>query len=441
MPAHASVAPTSKRQPPKLRHHKASGQGFTQLDGRFIFFGRFDDPATIEKYHRTIAEWMAAGQQSKPPAEELTVKELIARFWIWAEEYYGRGPNAHELSKYRRALKPLKTLYGESNAADFGPLALQTVRRRMIELGWCRPTVNSMTIRVRNVFRWATSQEILPAHVFHALQSVTGLRRGRSSARESEPVRPVDRARVEAIRSHLSRQVAALVELQLLTGARGGELLGLRPCDINQTGAIWTYQPEMHKTAHRGKKRIIYFGPKAQAVLRPFLLRPDDACLFSAAEADTERRRALHELRETPDSCGNRPGTNRRQCPKRAPGEQYTRGSYCQAIQYACDQAFPPPPELGRRRVATGKTRTRWETQAEWKRRLGSAKWAELKAWIKSHRWRPHQLRHTAATEIRREFGLEAAQIALGHSSALVTEAVYAERDMAKVEQVMLKIG
>lgn len=31
--------------------------------------------------------------------------------------------------------------------------------------------------------------------------------------------------------------------------------------------------------------------------------------------------------------------------------------------------------------------------------------------------WSPNQLRHTAAIEIRREFGIEAAQNTLGHSS------------------------
>jgi integrase len=441
MPARTAIAPVSKRKPPKLRHHKASGQGFTQLDGRFIYFGQFDDPATVEKYHRTIAEWLAAGQQLPVAANDLTVKELVARFWVWAEEYYGRETGANELSKYRRCAKPLIKLYGQSKAVDFGPLALQTVRRHMIDKDWCRHSVNEMTNRVRNIFRWGTSQELLPAEVYHALQSVTGLRRGRSNARESEPVGPVDRAMVEAIRPYLNRQVAALVELQLLTGARGGELLGLRPCDIDKSRSIWTYQPQRHKNALRGKRRTIYFGPKAQDVLRPFLLRPDDACLFSPAEAERQRRAALHAQRITPKGYGNGIGTNRSTCPQKTPGEQYTKHSYRRAIHYACDLAFPPPPELARRRIATGKTRTRWETQAEWNKRLGPAKWAQLKAWIKSHRWKPHQLRHTAATEIRREFGLEAAQIALGHSSALVTEAVYAERDMAKVEQVMLKIG
>ena len=41
--------------------------------------------------------------------------------------------------------------------------------------------------------------------------------------------------------------------------------------------------------------------------------------------------------------------------------------------------------------------------------------------------WHPHQLRHTHATEVRRRFGLEAAQVGVGHSQARVTE-VYAER-------------
>ena len=38
--------------------------------------------------------------------------------------------------------------------------------------------------------------------------------------------------------------------------------------------------------------------------------------------------------------------------------------------------------------------------------------------------WHPHQLRHTHATEVRRRFGLEAAQVALGHSQAQVTAGV-----------------
>jgi site-specific recombinase XerC len=49
-------------------------------------------------------------------------------------------------------------------------------------------------------------------------------------------------------------------------------------------------------------------------------------------------------------------------------------------------------------------------------------------------------LRHSAATEIRKQFGLEAAQTVLGHSQANVTQ-VYAERDWQLAAEVMRKIG
>jgi len=53
----------------------------------------------------------------------------------------------------------------------------------------------------------------------------------------------------------------------------------------------------------------------------------------------------------------------------------------------------------------------------------------------------PHQLRHTAGTRIRRKFGLEAAAATLGHSSAKLTDEVYAERDLQRVAEVMKRMG
>ena len=175
------------------------------------------------------------------------------------------------------------------------------------------------------------------------------------------------------------------------------------------------------------------FGPKRLRLLREEMIRGD-------AEADTARRERQTRRRTTPLSCGNKVGSNRRRHPERKPKDRYDIASYRRAIVRACDRAFPPPEHLRRARVA-GKRAERWETDAEWRRRLGEKRWQELLAWRDAHRWHPYQLRHAAGTRIRREFGLEAAQIALGHSSALVTDAVYAERDLTKVVEVMRKIG
>lgn len=56
------------------------------------------------------------------------------------------------------------------------------------------------------------------------------------------------------------------------------------------------------------------------------------------------------------------------------------------------------------------------------------------------HHWHPPRLRHNYATRVRREFGLEAAQVLLGHTKADVTQ-VYAERDMSRAATVAAKIS
>jgi integrase len=55
-------------------------------------------------------------------------------------------------------------------------------------------------------------------------------------------------------------------------------------------------------------------------------------------------------------------------------------------------------------------------------------------------RWSPNQLRHNAATRLRKSFGLDVAQIVLGHATADVTQ-IYAELDMQRAIQVMESVG
>ena len=138
-------------------------------------------------------------------------------------------------------------------------------------------------------------------------------------------------------------------------------------------------------------------------------------------------------------SCGNRPGTKRAVHRATPLGDHYTVASYRRAIARACDAAFPPPPALRRKQVR-GKKGLRWETPLEWRERLGEQQWRVLKEWQKAHRWHPHQLRHNAATRLRKEFGIEAARVVLGHSSAAVTE-VYAEIDTLKAAEIMVQVG
>jgi site-specific recombinase XerC len=60
--------------------------------------------------------------------------------------------------------------------------------------------------------------------------------------------------------------------------------------------------------------------------------------------------------------------------------------------------------------------------------------------WRQRHCWNPNQLRHSRATVIREQFGVEAAQVVLGHSDPRITQ-IYAQKNFDLAAKVMQQIG
>jgi integrase len=337
------------------------------------------------------------------------VVELLAAFKRYAKTYYldRQGRPSMEYRKYVALSQRLGKHYGRTLAAEFGPLRLKAFRATLVEEKLSRTHVNQSINRVRHVFKWAAENELVSASVVEALRCVAGLRFGKSEAKETEPIRPVPDAFVDAILPNVAPQVAAMVELQRVTGMRSGEVVAMRTADINTSGNVWTYTPEHHKTQYRGHTRVVYLGPKAQEILRPWLRTDLQARLFQPREAEAIRRERQHRERKTPLSCGNKPGSNRKRKPQRPAGESYTTESYLRAVKYGIQ-----------------KTNREREKQ----------KLEPIPA------WHCHQLRHNAATYFRREHGLEVARVLLGHKHAAITE-VYAEADHARAAEVVARIG
>jgi len=175
----------------------------------------------------------------------------------------------------------------------------------------------------------------------------------------------------------------------------------MRACDIDMTGDVWLYAPSDHKNKWRGQPKLIPLGPRAQAIVRPYLKLDTTAYLFcprDSADWHIIRRAARSGLNRKTKAYPSEKRrvekikTQRRERrQRRSAGDRYDTASYRRAIQYGIERAL----------------------------RVGTA----------VATWHPHQLRHSKATEIRRQFGLEAAQVALGHASAEVTQ-VYAERNL-----------
>ncbi len=286
---------------PSYRLHKPRNRAVVTIDGRDYYLGEYGSPESRAEYDRLIALWLANGRRM--PADDLddlTIDQVIAAFWRHAKVYYVKnGKPTSEQATVKVALKVLRQLYGPTLARDFGPLKLKIVREAMIEKGWCRNHINKQISRLKSVFRWGVAEELVPASVRQGLAAVAGLKVGRCSARESEPVKPVPDAHVDAIKPHVSRQVWAMIELQRRTGMRSGEVTIMRGSDLETTGSVWTYRPATHKTEHHGHQRIIYLGPRACEIVRPFLKADLSASLFSPAEAEDERYECLRSGRKT----------------------------------------------------------------------------------------------------------------------------------------------
>ncbi len=262
---------------------------------------------------------------TRPPEPISPSTKCSWRISITPTRYYVKnGKPTTEPVNIRLAIRPLRQLYGHTLAREFGPLRLKTVRQAMIDSGLCRSEINKRVRHVLRAFKWAVGEEMVPPSLHHGLKAVPGLRRGRADVRESEPVRPVPDAFVDAIRPHVSRQVWAMVELQRLSGMRPGEVCSMRTIDVDTSGRVWIYTPESHKTEHHGRERRIYLGPKAQEILRPWLRPELTAYLFSPAEAEAERRGRTDGRAGKPGS--NPPnGIDGRRKPRKAPGREIHR--------------------------------------------------------------------------------------------------------------------
>lgn len=148
------IAPPPHQRIPKYRLNKTTGRALVEIDGITHWLGRHGTPESVQKYNRLVGEWLASGGNPAVPASELTVVELIARFWSHAEAFYGgNGGRGIEADNYRLALRPLKAMYGDTPAARFGPTALAAVRQRMIDEGWSRTHINRQVGRLKHVFK------------------------------------------------------------------------------------------------------------------------------------------------------------------------------------------------------------------------------------------------------------------------------------------------
>lgn len=375
---------------PKLCRQKLRDLAFVTEGKKRIYFGKWGSPEAEAKYLAYVNEITQPGGK-KIRESQRTVSDLSAAFLEARKDYYVKnGKQTGQLERHKTALDFCVELYPSVETDDFGPRKLLAVRHAMETSGrFSRKYVNTLINCVRCAFRWGVENELVKPETLWALQAVAPLKRRRSIARESLPVSLVDPAVVEKTLEFLPPTIADMVRVQRLTGMRPGEVCAMKAGDlqINERG-VMVYSLSTDKTDWRREAdqiRRIFLGPKVEAILAPYLLKEDDpdAYIFTPKNAVFER--ALAKKKKIVKAS-----------PKRL-NPYFDTAAYRRAITRATVQAGVP-------------------------------------------KWSPNQLRHLYATEIRQKYGLEAAQIMLGHANANVTQ-IYAERDERKMEDIASREG
>lgn len=265
--------------------------------------GRYGSKEAAEGYRRFAADWLAGKYEGAAEGEAsaggATVAAVVGRWLSHIEKTHVKdGRQTSAVAMCRSVSLIVNRLFGASSAADFRPEHLREVRNQMVEAGMARVTVNQYTRYAVALFKWAGSMSMVPAAVFEALKLVEPLKPGRTAAPDRERKRPATDAQVEATLPHLcprepdrGARVAAMIRIQRLAGMRPGEICAMERGEIDTSADVWHYVVgKANKNRHRGKVQDYYLGPRAVAILKPYLdAAPATGSVFGEIAADYAR--------------------------------------------------------------------------------------------------------------------------------------------------------
>lgn len=281
-----SRKPKKPTKVPGYLLHKPTGQARVRLNGHDHYLGPYGSDESRIEYGKLIAQHSAGVpvdpfRNSDNDETGLTINELTVAFMRHAEKHYRKnGAVTSEVHCFKLAFSPLVNLYGGLSVNEFGPLTLKAVRAKMVSEQWVRKSVNRAVARIRHLFRWGLSCEMVNPMTLVRLEAVAPLQAGRTEAPDNPPRTAVPIEHITAVKSDVSPLVADLIDLQRLIGCRSGELLSLTTRMIDRTAECWIATLVDHKTSHKGQSRFLAIGPQAQLILSKYLKAKPDEPLF-----------------------------------------------------------------------------------------------------------------------------------------------------------------
>ena len=378
--------PKLKNKPPK--YSKLKQYAVVYFQGKTHYLGSYGSPESKAAYARFVAESRVDPVLLPPQeGEDVTMPDLVAAFLEHAKPTLDDATFGH----YRTIAGDfLLKLYGDTAVDGFKPRCLKLVRAEMIQSQrFCRNVINAYTRRIVSLFHWGVSEELVNPNTHLALKAVKSLPKGYPGTYDNPEREEVPDDVIKRTLPFLSPTLAAMVQVQRLTGMRPSEVCKMRvgDVDVKRDPELWYYVPGSHKTEEHIGKKAIPLGKPEQNLITPYLVgKKSNDAIFSPQTAMEERnaiKRANRKTKRTPSQQAR--DEARAKNPKQYK-ETYDENSYRKAIEYGIIRGNKVLPEEE-----------------------------------KIPHWFPYLLRHSAATMTELEIGLDESQALLAHKTADMT--------------------
>ena len=293
------------------------------------------------------------------PSKRTTVRELLQKFRMHASktiakvESNKKHPDYTFIDRVEKFLKP----YMDWPAKDFGPDELLDVQKVMIqhryyigekEKRYTRRGINDNINWIRKIWKWGMGRCMVTAEQVQGFEEVKPLRIGTSLAPDNVKRKRVTEEELEKVINFLGSVVGDMLRMIWYTGMRPNEVCSMRPFDIlRDDNDCWLYIPGReqspvgkHKTMRFEKVKVIPLTTQPQLILKRRITDFDSKeYIFSPKETVRQLLAQKAKHRKTPLSCGNRPGTNRKEHPMIKPRNRYDHATLRRACQRACKKA------------------------------------------------------------------------------------------------------
>ena len=336
------------------------------------------------------------------PGAKAKVSNAVLLISLWrAWEASPECPTKNSRDDFARVERYLfgddkfKGPHKETHLKDFGARELRAwqtclcgLRTPQGNLLLSRHTISQCIKYVRKCFAWGVIEGKVDQ--LHAASLLLVEPPAKGKVKEKQKRQSVSRAISDKMALHLSPPLRTAIELLWLTTARPSEVLGLQVEDIKRNGSIllrsgasldlvkekvWAAILDKHKTADKGFERVLFFGPRSQAVLSPYLNR--NGYLFKPSEGRSFQLAELARILTTTGKGSKK--TKKGKDGKRQPGEFYCSHALAKAVSNACMRANVP-------------------------------------------HFAPYSIRHSAGAAVRDTYGKDAAIVFMGHKPRDVTD-------------------